>query len=163
MIIGITGHRQSKLPYGYKLPNPCYIYVCQELDRTLKQLNSEKVITGMCTGVDQWMANICIKLNIPFVAAIPFEGQEKRWSKSEQDIYFKLLNKASEIIIVSSGGYSAQKMQIRNQYIVDNCDLLIAVYNGTSGGTKNTIDYAKTKHKRIVTIDPARPSYNDNV
>jgi uncharacterized phage-like protein YoqJ len=36
-------------------------------------------------------------------------------------------------------------MQKRNEYIVDNSSLLLSLWDGTSGGTKNCLDYAKKK------------------
>lgn len=40
--------------------------------------------------------------------------------------------------------YKAQ-YQIRNEWMVDHSARLIAAFNGESGGTKNTIDYATRK------------------
>ena len=45
-------------------------------------------------------------------------------------------------------------MQIRNQWMVDNCELLIAVFDGTSGGTANCVNYAKSIRKNTVVINP---------
>lgn len=154
MIVAFTGHRPDKLG-GYKLPNPTYIKICQKLDKALRELKPSKALSGMALGIDQWAANVCVKLEIPFVAVIPFVGQEKMWPADSQRIYNNLLTKAAEKVIVSEGGYSAAKMQIRNQYLVDNCDLLIAVYNGDkTGGTANCINYAKEIGKKILIIDP---------
>jgi hypothetical protein len=38
--------------------------------------------------------------------------------------------------------------------IKDNCDILIAVWDGTSGGTGNSVKYAVSKNKIIYYIDP---------
>lgn len=158
MIISFTGHRPDKLPNkqtGYKLPNPTYIKVCVELEKILKEKQPEKVISGMALGFDQWAASVAIKLNIPFIAAIPFEGQESAWPIFSQKSYHLLLKKAYEIVVVSPGSYSAYKMQIRNEYLVNNCDILVACWNGdTSGGTYNCIQYAKSLNKEIIYIDP---------
>lgn len=160
MIIGGTGHRNDKLPNketGYILPNPTYNYVCQNIEKILLQNKPEKVISGMALGFDFWLANIAINLNIPLVAAIPFIGQEKMWPKHSQAQFNKLLDKASGVIIVSEGGYAAYKMQTRNEYIVNNCDKLIAclIPSEKSGGTFNCVKYAKSINKDIVFIDPA--------
>lgn len=40
----------------------------------------------------------------------------------------------------------------RNNQIVDYCDVIIAFWDGISKGTKYTIDYAKSKNKKIVVI-----------
>lgn len=153
MIVAFTGHRPNKLG-GYKLPNPTYVYVCQQIDKTLQELKPEKVISGMALGVDQWAAHIAYKLGIPFIAAIPFEGQEKAWPKQSQVTFHLLLKLASEKVIVSPGGYSAPKMQVRNEWMVDRCDKLIAVWDGTAGGTGNCVNYAVNKDREIIRINP---------
>jgi uncharacterized phage-like protein YoqJ len=45
-------------------------------------------------------------------------------------------------------------MQKRNEYMVDKCDKLLAVWNGTTGGTHNCIKYAKSKGKEIILLNP---------
>jgi uncharacterized phage-like protein YoqJ len=45
-------------------------------------------------------------------------------------------------------------MQDRNIWMVDHCDALIAVWDGTSGGTANCVRYAQKVGKPIVFIDP---------
>lgn len=153
MIVAFTGHRPDKLG-GYKLPNPTYLHVYKEIESNLKKLNPEKVISGMALGVDQWAAYIAYKLKIPFIAAVPFEGQEKAWPIKSQVTYNTLLSKASEKVIVCDGGYSSSKMQIRNEWMVDHCDILIAVWDGTPGGTANCVKYAQSVNKEIIFIDP---------
>lgn len=153
MIVSFTGHRPDKLG-GYNLPNPTYLHVCRQIDKALRELKPEKVISGMALGVDQWAANIAIKLGIPFIAAVPFTGQEKAWPPQSQKVFNNLLSKAAEVVIVSEGGYSAFKMQIRNQWMVDRADLVMAIWDGSKGGTGNCVEYAKSKNKEIFYIDP---------
>ncbi len=153
-LVAFTGHRPDKLG-GYNLPNPTYIHVCRAIEKALIQLKPDKIISGMALGVDQWAANVAMKLGIPFIAAVPFLGQEGKWPDSSQRLYKKLLNKAAEIVIVSEGGYAAGKLQTRNKWMVDHCDILIAVYNGdVTGGTANCVKYAKEHDKEIFLITP---------
>ena len=42
---------------------------------------------------------------------------------------------------------SGQAFQERNQLIVDSCDILLAVWNGKSRGTQNTLAYARRINK----------------
>jgi uncharacterized phage-like protein YoqJ len=153
MIVAFTGHRPDKLG-GYKLPNDIYIKVCREIDKALKELKPEKVITGMALGVDQWAAMIAYKLGIPFLAAIPFENQESKWPEKSQKTYRVLRKLAAEEVIISEGSYSIDKMQTRNVWMVDNCEKLIAVWDGTKGGTGNCVEYAKSLNKDIYYINP---------
>lgn len=52
---------------------------------------------------------------------------------------------AAEVVVVSDGEYAVWKMQTRNEAMVDAADELWALWDGSSGGTKNCIDYAKGK------------------
>ncbi len=158
MIIAGTGHRSDKLPdkkTGYILPNPTYNYICQEVEKVFLQYQPEKVISGMALGYDQYFAFVALKLGIPLIAAVPFVGQEKMWPEASQRKYNKLLGQAAEVVVVSTGEYSAHKMQVRNKFLCDNCDLLLACYNGEpNGGTFNCLNYAKNISKKIIIIDP---------
>ena len=45
-------------------------------------------------------------------------------------------------------------MQRRNRYMVDHSSLLIAVYDGQSGGTRSTLEYAILRRVPFVDIRP---------
>jgi uncharacterized phage-like protein YoqJ len=153
MIVCFTGHRPDKL-MGYKIPNPMYNWIKNQLTNTLKKIKPTSAISGMALGVDTWAVEVCIDLNIPYVSAIPFKGQENYWPEHSRKYYNELLMKASKIHIVNTGGFAGWKMQNRNEWMVDNSDLLIAVFNGSDGGTKNCYDYAVKKNKEIIRINP---------
>jgi len=153
MVIAFTGHRPNKIG-GYKLPNPTYLHICRQLDQTLRELKPTECISGMALGVDQIAASVCIKLGIDFTAAIPFLGQENAWPDASRAIYRKLLAKSAKQVVVSEGGYSAHKMQVRNEWMVNHCDLLLAVWDGTAGGTGNCVSYAEKIGKPVRIIHP---------
>ena len=46
------------------------------------------------------------------------------------------------------------KMQKRNIWMVDNADVLVAIWDGSSGGPKNTVEYTRKVKKPILHIDP---------
>lgn len=45
-------------------------------------------------------------------------------------------------------------MQKRNEYMTDNSDIVIAVWDGSKGGTANCVRYAKKLNKEIIVINP---------
>ena len=119
-------------------------------EKTLLELGATKVFSGMAIGFDTALAQAAVNLGIPLVAVVPFVGQENVWPQESQDKYKLLISKASEVIVVSLGGYAAYKMQVGNQYLVDNCEILVALFNNKemSGGTFNCVEYAiKTKRQ----------------
>lgn len=152
-ILVVTGHRPPKVG-GYKVPNPVYTSIVAELKKKILEINPTLVYTGMALGVDQWVAQICIDLNIPFVAAIPHKGHAFKWPPYTQTQYHSLLAKASETIIVSDKPYFPGAMQIRNKWMVDRASRALAVYDGSEGGTSNCVNYIKSKGMDLTTIDP---------
>lgn len=155
MIVGITGHRPNKLFNEYEYDGPCTKYILEQLLIEIKRLGVKKAISGMAIGADTIWAELILSQNIPLIAAIPFKGQESRWPKAAQERYFKMLSNPLVTQQIVNSGYSNKAMQIRNEYIVDNCDVLIAVWNGIKeGGTWNTVNYAREKNKNIVYIHP---------
>jgi len=153
MIISGTGHRLNKLG-GYSIPNKTFNYVCKTTEEILIIENPTKIISGLAIGFDTWLAQIAYKLKIPFIAAVPFIGQESIWPKQSQKLYLELLELADEVVIVSEGEYSAKKMQIRNEWMTDRSDKVLACWDGSDGGTGNCVRYANSVGKEIIRIDP---------
>lgn len=161
MRIAITGHRPDKLGHDYDLKSPLLMRLRREIIHKVAVLRLENkfpvntvFITGMALGVDTLFAEIAIDLKIPFIAAIPFVGQHLRWPFKSREKYNSLLAKATEIVNVSGDDqYKPEYMQLRNMWMVDNCDHLIAIWDGSSGGTANCVRYAQGK-KPIIQINP---------
>jgi uncharacterized phage-like protein YoqJ len=149
MILGITGHRPPGLgcDYGYNFEDIQYKKILNAITRKLKELKPTQIISGMALGADTYAVQAALQLDIGYIAAIPFEGQENKWPMKAQDYYCHLLREADDVVIVSSGGYSPDKMNIRNRWIVNNSNGLLAIWNGSTGsGTYNCIDYARTNY-----------------
>lgn len=152
MIVSITGHRPEKIG-GYRVPNPTYNFIRRALDEAFLRLQPNTVIVGMAQGVDQLAAELCAINQIPFIAAIPFVGFESRWPAASQIWYRQLLGRATTVRVICSGDFAGWKMQTRNEWMVDHSDLLLAVWNGTNGGTANCVNYARRVGKRIERIE----------
>lgn len=150
MIYAGTGHRPNKLG-GYSKEAYNILY-----DIAFEFLNSsavERVISGMALGWDTALAEAAIDSHIKLTCAIPFRGQEGMWPLESQNKYREIRSKADEIIIVCEGGYASWKMQTRNIWMTDNCDKILAMYNGDlSGGTYNCIKYAEKQRKEIINL-----------
>lgn len=150
MIVAATGHRPDKLG-GYS----------KDVSRRLRTMAADfmrarkptKVISGMALGWDQAWAEAAIELHIPFIAAVPFAGQERRWPESSQSLYRTTIGYADEIVTIGDY-YSAGAMQKRNEWMVDNSDLVVALWDGSFGGTCNCLAYLDKKKKRYVNLWP---------
>lgn len=160
-IIAGTGHRPTGLYKGsIKTPENVKHLYREELNSRLSENPDLIIVSGMAIGADQLLAEVCVELSIKYVACIPFEGQDSKWTSSDKNNWSELLKKAWQVNLVSlrppSDYYEAVRMlHQRNQYMVDLSDSVIALFNGVKkGGTYNVIDYAERKNKRIVNIWP---------
>lgn len=157
MKICVTGHRPDKL-YGYNLKDSRY----KKLFKKFKELLIEdctEAITGMALGADTLFALAVIKLkqegyDIKLHCAIPCRNHSKNWNNSDQTLYSYILKNADEVKLVSDEDYRPYLMQKRNEYMVDHADKVIAVWDGSKGGTYNCVKYAEMQNKEIIRIDP---------
>ena len=147
-ILAVTGHR-SRLVGGFgPEATSRRISFAREI---LREERPQRVNVGMAHGWDMAVAEACVDLGIPFVAAIPFEGQERFWSADLQRHYRRLLRDAVDVVNVLSEHDPlgelcvniGRDMQRRNEWLVDNADRLSALWNGSASGTGNCVAYAK--------------------
>lgn len=154
-IVVATGHR----------PQKCGGFT-EAAQRLLKQiaidwllaLNPRGAVSGMALGWDTAIVEACLDLGLPYVACIPFRGQESQWPSLSRLAYHEYLRKAAKVIVCSPGAYSPHKMQIRNERMIDSAlqcgpgpanSILLAMWDGTSGGTQNCLLYARTRIETI--------------
>lgn len=146
MIIAATGHRPDKLGgYGYKTERKLLSLALVYLEHE----RPEKVITGMALGWDTAIAMAAYCLSIPFIAAVPFTGQHYKWDPEHIRRYHEILTAAEAVHTITAGGYSTQAMEIRNRWMVDHADRMVALWDGSGGGTGNCVRYAKRKKVEI--------------
>jgi uncharacterized phage-like protein YoqJ len=124
----------------------------------------DEFITGGAIGIDTWAAEYVLEARennkaIKLTVAIPFVGQEKKWSAALQDNYKRILDKADNVVDVSNGSdtlLAVIKFHNRNKYMVNQLtqddDWLVGVWTGEKGGTKHCLDYAITNKMRNVFV-----------
>ena len=155
MKIAITGHRPNKLGNDYDLTSPLIGRIQMTLRAIISEYMPDYMISGMALGIDTLWAKLAIEYKTPLIAAIPCLEHDNKWFTKSKLIYKEILdNPLTTKILTSNTCYTPNCMQVRNIWMVDNCDLLIAVWDGTSGGTKNCIDYAKSINRQIIYINP---------
>lgn len=155
-----TGHRPNKLPWGYKEEGIRFFFFQRKLRKTILNAINDGYgyfISGMALGIDMLCADLILKLkkrhpNIKLECAIPCLNQTAKWNEEGKTRYDNILKQADKITYVSDCNYYNGCMAKRNKYMVDNSDMLIAVYNGSEGGTKQTIEMAKKAELKIVIL-----------
>lgn len=163
---------------AYDLNNECNRLIIKDILYLLMTIVSfdreavHQIIVGGALGIDQMaftaahtvnhMYELAYGIKPLFIEiAIPFEDQTNGWPQKSIDLYVwqKIHSDATTYVDALEkyalpnykvGEYAKPKMQLRNQYMVDESDLVLAYWDGTSGGTKNCVDYAVKKQKKII-------------
>ena len=123
MKLGITGSRTITrfdfMPY-FMMKDKDFRALCRKHGLARRKIT--KVISGGARGID----------SIAFQAAALAGIRNQQFLPDRKKFPGKLVLKA---------------FQERNKQIVDNCDILLAVWDGKSNGTKNTLAYARRVNK----------------
>ncbi len=144
--VAVTGHRPEKINN--------WVYVEHQLGMAFMDLQTDFVIQGMAAGVDLRSAKVAFRNNIPFWCVRPWAGHTPR--VADKVDYDKALLHAERIVDVNpSLEYpGAWVYQDRNKWMVDHANIVVAVWDGTSGGTANCVKYAEKVGKRVWRIHP---------
>lgn len=152
--IGVTGHRALKQAVRQS--------VDEELERLFSYLASLPstdgrvgAVSSLAIGADQMFAEAALRHGIPIEVVIPFASFIEDFAEgSERDSYERLLSAATSITHLpweerSNGAYLAGGL-----WVVDHCDLLIAIWNGERaagvGGTGDVVDYSREAGKPCI-------------
>ena len=167
--LSLTGHRPDKLA-GYNVNVPFYDRLRHRLIRIIERsLDNYKIVechSGMALGADTVWAQAILECQqkygtnrIRFIADIPDMKQSYRWiSKADRDRWKELIDKADEVRQYAHqnvGKSYAYILNQRNIGMIQDCDILIAVYNGdATGGTANGVRDGIRMNKFITYIRP---------
>lgn len=154
-----TGLRPQKLPFAendaecVKLKNALYA----KIRFLVEKRGVLHFISGMARGVDTFAAEavLAVRDEFPSVeleAAVPCADQARLWKPADRERYLGIIG-CCDVKTVLEERYTAGCMQRRNRYMVDNSDILIAVWDGSPGGTCSTVRYAEKRGKEILRID----------
>jgi len=156
-----AGHRPQKMPFGFdELDSRCIDFK-KRLHDTIESLiwcGYSHFLSGGALGMDMYAAEIVLELrhDYPWIAlemVIPFDSQSDKWNDLYRTRYRVLLDEA-DIVTFTSHEYSKGAVFLRNHYLINNADLLLAAYDGQPGGTQMTCDSARKAGLDICKIPP---------
>jgi uncharacterized phage-like protein YoqJ len=157
-----TGHRPSKLPWGTNESDERCAKVKDALYDAIYGaylIGKRHFICGMAAGCDIYFGEAVVRFrenhsDVTLEAAIPCSTQASKWGAEQSRRYGDLLSACDKKTVIQEV-YTPDCPMRRNRYMVDHASLLIACYNGSPGGTRNTILYAMRSGVEIMEIAPA--------
>jgi hypothetical protein len=147
-IVGVTGHRE--------LTPRIRQYVRKELTELLRGRSPLRGLSSLADGADQLFAHTVLREGGRLHAVIPAAGYVN--TIREVHLYQRLLAGASETVMLGFDTPGPAAYEAAGRYIVENCDLLVAVWDGAAprgrGGTFAAVDYARTIGRELVVCWP---------
>lgn len=142
MKVLITGHRK------HKLENYDTAWIERKLWEHVTQLKDDfgylRGYAGMASGVDLWFCRIFVGAKLPYVACIPFDGQEETMSPEDRDLRNLCINSAFEV------------RNVKNSWMVEQADIGIVVWDGNKGGTHNVFQQLIENKKGFIWLNPVK-------
>ena len=157
-----SGHRSIKLPWKYNEKGIRFLCCKLKLKKAIKKAIKKGYrlfVCGMALGSDILFAELVLSLkakhlNIFLECAIPCVNQTEKWYPKSVARYNAILSKADFVTMVTDKKYTNGCMQKRNKYMLEKSSLLISVYDGTKGGTEQTVILAKQMGIETIIIKP---------
>lgn len=171
--IGFTGHRPNKLG-GYDLSLQGYKNLQQDLEiyieRNLEVFDIVVGHSGLALGGDTIWSKAILAMKdrypdrVKFHAEIPMMEQPEAWFKqSDIDFWHEQVNRADfKSVYGSLAGLDDKErrkmasvyLNKRNEGMLDGSMVLLALWDGTSGGTGNAVAYAKKTNLETHVVHP---------
>lgn len=155
-----TGHRNENLPQTSEGMQNLKTQIWNEVEKAIED-GVDTFYFGGCRGFDLICAEIVsrrkrvIKMSDPkriaLICVVPFEEQAARWRESDREMYYNILPLSDEVITLNTH-YKQGCYHERNRYMVDNSSRVICYYDGGTGGTAYTVNYAKQHNLQITNL-----------
>lgn len=145
--VALTGHRVLEKTFDKKK--------IEDIFNKLIEKGFDTFLVGMALGFDTVCFHILEEIrkqkSIKIIACIPCLTQAERFNLSQKKEYDKMVQSADEKVVLSKE-YTRTCMQKRNEFMVDNCSVLVSYLKRDFGGTKNTVDYARKNSVPIIML-----------
>lgn len=151
----------------------------QEIVKTIRtitdktDLDEYRFLFGGSIGFEQMAFHACHYMrdaspkykekDIVLELAIPFKAQHIKWQTKYTDIYNKQLKQADIVTYVDTlrdykvkgckvDHYNKHKFDKRNEFMIDNSDVAIIFWDGSTGEVYNAVKYAERTDTKLIII-----------
>jgi len=147
--VGVTGLRNLTSFDLEKLKKKIYA----ELEDLKKGHDQSIMLNSLAAGADQLCAQAGLSLGYELICPLPFLEYRNDFTGKELKLYDMLLKKAKDTFFVSDSSDIEEAYLAAGKYIAQNCDVLIAVWDGKAQtsicGTAAVVAYAKSLGKEV--------------
>ena len=164
LVVCGTGHRPDKLGNSWSVEHSISRSIQKEVYNWLKYILEHTdhlhVIAGGALGFDTHLALATLKLkqevgNVALEIAVPHKNFNGKWSGDDKEVFKLIASMSDEIHYVSTNSeFSLNDLELRNRYMVRKSDIVLALWDGSNGGTSNAFHFANRNNKPIIWLKP---------
>lgn len=154
-VVGFTGHRQLHDPAGVA------VAVRSQLERLAQEAPGEWIaLSSAAAGADLIFVRTALGLGLGWEALLPLPlvDFERDFSAEEWREVKPLLERAEHFEVAPEPGSRDEAYLTGGFEIVNNCDVLLAVWNGRpargKGGTADIVAYARAMGRPLIILNP---------
>lgn len=173
IVIGVTGHRKLQNERVLAKQVQKIVIKIKKTIPELKNIPVEfKILSPLAEGADRLVTRELLKVTgSQLQVVLPLDKDEylKDFAHGESREEFNILmERATSVIQPVSDPKRPEAYMAVGRYIVDHCDVLIAIWDGKTadgkGGTADVVDYAREKKCPVFWIhsnDPKQITYEE--
>ena len=150
--VAVTGHRPQ-----FFTPEQT-VWAKSELERLAAKLRdgngTQVAIGGGALGADTWWARAAVRAGLDLWVYVPFLDQSAKWEQEDRKTWGQMLSVAQRTLVLGSG-YDVRLLHARNDFMLRDADLMIAVLDPakTTGGTVSAVAKARAAGQALVVVD----------
>ncbi|MCQ2413647.1 MAG: SLOG family protein [Clostridia bacterium] len=150
-VCSFTGHRQ--IPESDRAP------LSDLLKRAIAyayEKDCKEFLTGGAIGFDTLAARevVLFRITHPDVKLrliLPCTDQDRHWDEKQKSSYRYLLSVADDVVYLRDE-YTPDCMKLRNRYLADACDMLVAYITHDRSGASQTARMAREQGKPVFNL-----------
>ncbi|WP_066174070.1 DUF1273 domain-containing protein [Bacillus marinisedimentorum] len=152
-VAAVTGYKAHELGI-FSDEHPGLPYIKKTLEKRIRSLADEGlewvIITGQL-GVELWAGETVIGLkdeypDLKLAFITPFLEQEEKWSENNQEYYQLIQSQADFTDSITRRKYeNPGQFQLKNDFLVHKCDMILVLYDEERGGSPGYIVEAARK------------------
>ena len=147
MTVAVTGHRDIVIDDNLKAEVDTFFL------QMIEQYGQITLLSALAEGADQLVAESALKYgNVRLEVPLPLKQEAYIQTLKHPENFLTLLKEASHTFIIPK--VSEHPYENLGHYLVDNSDVLLALwdggFNGKLGGTSDVVSYAKAQNHTVV-------------
>jgi hypothetical protein len=165
LTVAIVGHRPDRIQDSVQVKDSLTKILrlaAEVLGNPAPGSGRLRLVSALAEGADRLAAAAALEADVALDAVLPFSAEEYKrdfHQAASREEFHDLLRQAESVLVLDgAAGVRDQAYEAAGKALLDNCDLLMAVWDGQlgrgRGGTREVVEDAVRRGIPVVTVSP---------